>query len=142
RRIGFDRWHDDDDVAYERGRNGARVEPRSPDLYIDDRLQLADERLLAHERLELGADLDPLGLRRARLVRLQRAPRPGGEMRSQPPPQVHGLADIERAARLVSQNVDSGCRGRGGADSLAGAPPRLAPIFHDKRLGNEAPRKI
>ena len=111
-------------------------------LHVDRRLQLLNQRRFPQQRLDLGADTLPLSVRRARHLRLQRAPAAVREMRAQTPAQVHRLPDVQRAAVRVLQHVDARRRRRVAADPFARAPPDLAPILEHERLRDEPPREL
>src|SRR5207247_11039036 len=64
------------------------------------------------------------------------------KMRAQPPPKVHGLADVDGVAVRILQGVDARRGRRGAGNPLADALPHVAPVFDDERLRHEPAREF
>ena len=140
--IRLDRRHDDDDITNERGRNRARVERGSARLYIDLRRKLVDQPRFEQQRFQLRSDFLPLRIDGSREAGLQTAPAPAGKMRAQPSSQVDRFSDIESAALRVAEGVDAWRLRRARDNPRPCRGPRLAAIFDDQRLRDEAPREF
>ena len=101
-----------------------------------------DQRRLAQQRLELGADLVPRGAGGTRHLGFDRAPASRRKVRAKATTQVDGLADVERLAAGILEHVHARRRRRVGADPLSGATPDLASILEHQRLRDEPAREL
>ena len=142
RRRRIDGRDDDDDVADEPVRNGARLERRLADLDVRRRLQLLDQRGFTQQRFELGADLLPLRGGNPRERRFQTAPSPQREVGAQPASQPIRLAHVDGAAVLVAEHVNARRVRSAPGDPFTGPPPRVPAVFDDQRLRYQAPGQL
>jgi len=137
----FDRRSQNEHVAGERARHGARAQIGLADLDIDHRLQLVDQHRLGEERLDLRADQAPLGIGRAGKVRPGGPPSSIREMRAQAAPEVDRFADIQRAPLFIPKDIDTRDGGRLSADPISGPLPGLPAIADDERLADQTARQ-